>query len=96
MPTSTVPPTPAAAGGGSEARARSPGGHARVRTGPECSLLAYVQFSFVKHPAINDLHQALNHICSDALDAEEDINTSFASAERALFLLQSEIKPPLE
>ena len=82
MPTSTVPPTPAAAGGGSEARARSPGGHARARAGPTHSLLACIQFSFVKHPAISDLHQAFNHNCQDALDAEADIDALFTSAER--------------
>ena len=72
MPASTVPEAPAV-GGGSRARARSPG-HARVRTGPDHSLLAFVQFAFVKHLRVNDPHQSSNDICADAVDAEEDIN----------------------
>ena len=46
------------------------------------SLLAHVQFSFVKHPAISDLHQAFDHDYQDTLDSEADIDALFTSAER--------------
>ena len=43
-------------------------------------MLTLIQFAFVKHPRINDLHQSLNNVSSDAVDAEQDIGTSFTNA----------------
>ena len=76
---STVPATPAT-GGGSRVGARSPAA-ARFATSPDNKLLILVQFTFVKHPRINDLRQSSDNICADAVDAEEDIDALLTSAE---------------
>ena len=77
---STVPATPATSGG-SRAIARSPA-TTRHATSQVDKLLTLIQFAFVKHPRINDPHQSLSNVCADAADAEEGIDTLFASAER--------------
>ena len=71
---STVPPTPAAAG-------RTPVTAGNV-VSPDNKLLALMQFRFVKHARISDLHQSLNNIYSDTIDAEQDINALFTDANR--------------
>ena len=56
MPASTVPATPAQAGAAGGAPSASAAGDV---AGPDCALLSFVQFQFVRHARINDLHQAL-------------------------------------
>ena len=46
-------------------------------------MLTLVQFSFVRHPRVSDLHRSLNDIYGFTIDDEADINTLFVTPERA-------------
>ena len=76
MPASTVPATPAQVGAAGGAPSASAAGNV---AGPDHSLLSFMQFQFVRHARINDLHQALNNNYGDAVADTADIDQLFTN-----------------
>ena len=76
MPASTVPATPAQVGAAGGAPSTSAAGDV---AGPDCSLLLFMQFQFVRHARINDLHQALNNNYGDTVADTADIDQLFTN-----------------
>ena len=76
MPASTVPATPARVGAAGGTPSTSTTGNV---TGPDYSLLLFMQFQFVRHARINDLHQALNNNHGDAVADTADIDQLFSN-----------------
>ena len=76
MPASTVPATPAQVGAAGGAPSASAAGNV---AGPDHSLLSFMQFQFVRHARINDLHQALNNNHGDTVADTADVDQLFAN-----------------
>ena len=76
MPASTAPATPSQAGAAGGTPSTSATGNV---AGPDHTLLSFVQFQFVKHARINDLHQASNNDHGDAVADTQDIDQLFAT-----------------
>ena len=73
---STVPATPAQVGTAGGTPSASAAGDV---AGPDCTLLSFAQFQFVRHARINDLHQALNNNYGDTVADTQDIDQLFTS-----------------
>ena len=76
MPASTVPATPAPGGAAGGTPSASTAGNV---AGPDYALLSFIQFQFVKHARISDLHQSLNNNYGDAIADMQDIDQLFTT-----------------
>ena len=90
MTSTTVPPAPMTGGGGAAGAGGTSGASgtsgatsaASAKPKPDNTLLTLIQFYFIRHPRISDLHRSLNDIYGFTIDDEADINTLFVTPER--------------